>query len=103
MGNPKRHHFLPEFYLYGFAKDGMVWLHDKKLEQFRHQTPTNTAVIGHYYTTLDEQGEKDYETKTKVEWPLEITIPRGLRACRVTAPYMGLRACDSMVQGDHEF
>lgn len=52
----------------------------------------------------------DYETETllsqaetKVEWPLEITIPRGLRACCVTAPYMVLRACDSMVQGDHEF
>jgi CubicO group peptidase (beta-lactamase class C family) len=26
MANPKRHHFLPEFYLNGFSRDNLVWL-----------------------------------------------------------------------------
>jgi hypothetical protein len=26
MANPKRHHFLPEFYLNGFSRDDLVWL-----------------------------------------------------------------------------
>jgi hypothetical protein len=61
--NPKRHHFLPEFYLNGFARDGLLWLYDRGRKQYRRQTPHNTAIIGHYYTFENEKGEKDYSVE----------------------------------------
>jgi hypothetical protein len=61
MSAPKRHHYLPEFYLKGFTRDELLWVFDRKTSQYRRQPPYNTAVIGHYYTTLTESGKKDYE------------------------------------------
>jgi hypothetical protein len=60
QSKPKRHHFLPEFYLNGFARNALLWLYDRQKDEYRCQTPKNTAVIGHYYTFLNEQGEDDY-------------------------------------------
>lgn len=59
--NPKRHHFLPEFYLHKFARDGYVWVYDRKEDSYRRQQPKNTAVIGHYYAITSETGERDYD------------------------------------------
>ena len=58
--NPKRHHFLPEFYLNGFTRDGLLFLYDREKNEYRRQAPRNTAVIGHYYATENDGGEKDY-------------------------------------------
>ena len=64
MSSPKRHHYLPEFYLNGFTRDDLLWLFDRKAAEFRRQAPRNTAVIGHYYTSQTESGEKDYSIET---------------------------------------
>lgn len=64
MLSPKRHHYLPEFYLKGFTRDEMLWIFDRKAREYRRQPPRNTAVIGHYYTTATESGEKDYSIET---------------------------------------
>lgn len=61
--NPKRHHFLPEFYLRKFSRDGFLWVYDRKEDTYRRQQPKNTAVIGHYYATTGESGERDYEVE----------------------------------------
>jgi hypothetical protein len=59
VASPKRHHYLPEFYLKGFARDDLLWVFDRKSGQYRQQPPKNTAVIGQYYTSTTEAGEKD--------------------------------------------
>lgn len=59
MPSPKRHHYLPEFYLKGFVRDDLLWLFDRKSQQYRQQAPKNTTVIGQYYTTTTESGEPD--------------------------------------------
>lgn len=61
--NPKRHHFLPEFYLNGFTRDGLLWLYDRERKQYRCQTPHNTAIIRYYYAFENEKGEKDYSVE----------------------------------------
>jgi hypothetical protein len=58
--NPKRHHFLPEFYLHGFTRAGYLSIYDRVKNEFRRQSPRNTAVIGHYYTTTNQSGEREY-------------------------------------------
>src|SRR5256885_19708 len=56
MGKPKRHHFLPQFYLENFCRDGLLWIRDCQEHEQRRQTPKNTAVIGYYYSVEVEGG-----------------------------------------------
>jgi len=53
---PKRHHYLPQFYLERFTKDGSLWVYDRERKEYRSQTPINTAVITHYYKFIEENG-----------------------------------------------
>lgn len=55
---PKRHHYLPEFYLRGFAPDGLLHVYDRADKAYRKQTPKNTAVESHFYTIENEDGER---------------------------------------------
>jgi len=61
---PKRHHVIPVCYLDGFTRDGLLWLYDRTANEYRCQTPKNTAVMGHYYAVETESGEKDYSVET---------------------------------------
>jgi len=58
MSEPKRHHYLPQFYLEQFCRDGSLWVFDRDTSEFRPQTPKNTALISHYYSVEDEAGNK---------------------------------------------
>jgi len=61
LSGPKRQHFLPKFYLEGFANDGTVAVFDRELNEIRVQQPVNTCVIGHFYTIEDASGNKRFE------------------------------------------
>ena len=61
LSGPKRHHFLPRFYLENFARDGHVAVDDREEDQVRIQQPVNTGVIGHFYTMEDAQGRRRFE------------------------------------------
>jgi hypothetical protein len=56
MPEPKRHHYLPEFYLRGFARDEKFCVFDRKRGQYRTQTPKNTGVEKDFYQFLDKEG-----------------------------------------------
>lgn len=58
---PKRQHFLPRFYLDGFASDGLLAVYDRETNEVRMQQPVNTGVIGHFYTFEDNEGRKRFE------------------------------------------
>ncbi|MEO8155140.1 MAG: DUF4238 domain-containing protein [Rhizobacter sp.] len=61
LTGPKRQHFLPRFYLEGFAKDGKVAVYDREKDEVRVQQPVNTGVIGHFYTMEDAEGRQRFE------------------------------------------
>lgn len=61
LSGPKRQHFLPRFYLDGFARDGFVAVFDREKDEIRRQQPINTAVIGHFYTMEDDEGRRRFE------------------------------------------
>jgi hypothetical protein len=61
LTGPKRQHFLPKFYLEGFCVNGMLAVYDRDSNEVRVQSPLNTAVIGHFYTFTDSEGQKRYE------------------------------------------
>jgi uncharacterized protein DUF4238 len=59
MGTPKRHHYLPLFYLEKFSRRGLLWVYDQYSNEFRRQPPKDTAVETHRYSFLDEHGRLD--------------------------------------------
>jgi hypothetical protein len=63
LSSPKRHHYLPQCYLDNFCRDGGLFLYDRKLDEFRSQTPINTAVSRYYYAYEDAAGEKNVEVE----------------------------------------
>jgi hypothetical protein len=61
LSGPKRHHFLPRFYLEGFAQEGLLAVYDRESDKVRVQQPINTGVIGHFYTLTDSEGRRRFE------------------------------------------
>jgi len=61
MKEPKRHHYLPQFYLKNFCKDGFLWVYDRDNDEYRQQTPINTAVKKKYYTAIGLDGKSHNE------------------------------------------
>ena len=59
MSTPKRHHYLPQFYLTNFCQNGSLWVFDRERSEYRQQTPKNTALKQHYYTVESSDGEKN--------------------------------------------
>ncbi len=64
MGQSKRHHYIPQFYLEGFTNNnGEFFIFDKKKEEIRKSKPINSffekyrnsAVVGDERTDLPEQ------------------------------------------------
>lgn len=61
MNTPKRHHYLPIFYLEKFSKNNILSVFDRELNEYREQSPISTAVKKHYYTIEDNDGNKNVE------------------------------------------
>jgi hypothetical protein len=54
--DPKRHHYIPEFYQSGFVDaDGYFWLYDRKVQVFRKAHPRTTCYEKELYT-IDPTG-----------------------------------------------
>ena len=56
---PKKQHYLPRFYLAGFGENDKVWVHNKQTGAYELRNPRTLATKHHYYTVLDEKGQKD--------------------------------------------
>lgn len=62
MSTPKRHHYLPKFYLNYFTDDfDKFWVYDRQRNEYRIQTPINTAAINNYYSIKDKNEKKNNE------------------------------------------
>lgn len=82
MTKPKRHHYLPEFYLHGFACDGILQVYDKERDEYRGQQPINTAVKTHYYSVEEDGGQKNTDIEkllAQVEGSAKDVIGKALR------------------------
>lgn len=59
---PKRHHFLPQFYLRAFCNsNGFLWIYDREKKEYRKQTPKNIALKKQYYTIKISNSNQDTE------------------------------------------
>ena len=68
MISPKRHHYLPQFYLGRFCRDDKLWVFDRDKKEYRQQTPNNTAVKTHYYSVEEKDGEKRTEIEAMLSY-----------------------------------
>ena len=83
--NPKklsrRHHYLPQMYLRGFAdEDDLVWVYERQKNSYLHQGVVNTADKKDFYTIVGSDGQKTDEVETlmanMVEGPVKHIIER---------------------------
>lgn len=63
MVKPRKHHFVPRFYLAGFcpADSEMLAIYDRVRNQFRTQRPSEVAHRRDYYAYEDDQGNKSFD------------------------------------------
>lgn len=66
MSTPKRHHFLPIFYLKNFCENEFFWVYDREKNEYRKQTPNNTATQKKYYSFIGCDGKEHNEIENKV-------------------------------------
>lgn len=80
MNNPKRHHFVPAGYLYGFIEDGTNFLNifSKRSGLWRKQKPEQVMVRNKYYyqSWVPDGVDKNILEKSLGSW----TEPKGLEA-----------------------
>ncbi len=60
MSIPKRHHYLPQFYLRGFCPAGDLWMYDREKGEIRRRNPKTVAVQKGFYAVRGPEGELDY-------------------------------------------
>ncbi|MBK9170034.1 MAG: DUF4238 domain-containing protein [Bryobacterales bacterium] len=77
----RRHHYLPQMYLRGFADESeRVWVFDRKEDKFLHQGILNTAVKKDFYTVVGPDGQKSDHVEqmlaNMVEDPMRRIIER---------------------------
>lgn len=59
MNDPKRHHYVPEFYLKGFVgTDGCLAVLDRASDHVRLLQPSAVTVEKHFYAATDERGRR---------------------------------------------
>ncbi len=62
MSEPKRHHYVPQFYLKSFANDReQIWVYDRKTREYRQQSVKDTAVQQNYYRVRTKDGKHSTE------------------------------------------
>jgi len=60
VSTPKKHHYLPEFYLKKFSTAGELWVYDRERDTYDKRRPEITAIRKGFYAIKDEHGKKDY-------------------------------------------
>jgi len=85
MAQFKRQHFIPKFYLDNFAVNNIIWVFDRKKNEYRDQSIKDTAVIKDYYT-LRKGSNKNYDIEkflSKVESSSKIVIEKLINRERI--------------------
>lgn len=77
----RRHHYLPQMYLRGFADEAeQAWVFDRQNKTYLHQGILNTAVKKDFYTVVGRDGEKTDAVErlmaNSVEDPMKRIIER---------------------------
>lgn len=74
MGSHKLHHYVPRFYLQGFADrahTGSVWVYEKGASAPRRQGVYGTAAETYYYAIETPSGEREVFLETQYLAPIE--------------------------------
>jgi hypothetical protein len=74
LTGPKLHHYVPRFYLAGFAdrdQPNTIWVYENGAVQPRRQGIVNTAAETYYYTITLPSGEKEHFLESKFLAPIE--------------------------------
>ncbi len=66
MSDPKKHHYVPEFYLKGFCRDGKLWVYDRERDVYDHLPPESLGIKKNFYAFTDENGKRDVSAEKEL-------------------------------------
>jgi hypothetical protein len=72
---PKRHHYLPQSYLRGFARNELLWVYDRKENEVRPQMVIDTAVKSYFNAIKRCDGELDFTVESDLA-EIDALIPK---------------------------
>ena len=87
---PRRHHYLPQFYLRGFTdkgyngKNGRLRVLDFSIAKCYTSSPKNMANIRDYYTLVDNEGQPNYRVETELLCRIDSEAARVIREIEKT-------------------
>jgi hypothetical protein len=66
VSDPKKHHYVPEFYLKGFCREGKLWVYDRERDFYDYLPPETLGIKKHFYSFTDENGQRDVSAEKEL-------------------------------------
>lgn len=66
MSDPKRHHYVPKFYLDRFCRDDKLWVHDRNDGTYKHLPPKSVGAEKNFYAFTDNDGKWDVSAEKEL-------------------------------------
>jgi hypothetical protein len=89
---PTQQHFLPVFYLKGFADPNTptgqkpyTWVFPFAESRWRKRSPNNVAAESGFYNFTDDHGKTNQAFE---QFLSQVPIPRGLHPCLLRSPHL---------------
>jgi hypothetical protein len=64
VSEPKKHHYLPEFYLKRFSRDGKIWVYDRERDDLSERRPQTVGIRKHFYRPEHLELEQEHQPET---------------------------------------
>jgi hypothetical protein len=93
---PKKHHFVPQFYLKGFVdSEGLLWVYDRKDRLYRHLPPKTTCCEEDLYAIKPKTAPRDRRIESEYLSSIDgmgASVIRELQTKSTAKPPMNLDA-----------
>jgi hypothetical protein len=66
VSDPKKHHYVPEFYLKGFCRNGKLWVYDRERATYDQLPPEALGIKKNFYSFTDENGQRDVSAEKEL-------------------------------------
>ena len=75
LSAPKKHHYLPEFYLRRFCRDRTLWIYDAERKEIARRFPETIAIKKNFYSIEGKKVTEKYQAEMMLSQLESMTAP----------------------------